>query len=191
MIYTDFNDIRSKYQVIYADPPWSYSAWAKHKHVAVANKYQVMSIQELKNLPVAEISEADSILLMWATYPNLPEALDLMKTWGYKYRTVAFTWVKQNIKSDSIFLGLGHYTRGNAEIVLLGKRGKGIPIQDSGVSQIIISRRREHSRKPDEARSKIESLFGEVSRIELFGRVECNGWDVWGNEVDKFEPLLG
>ena len=123
-----------------------------------------MSIDELCALPVAELAATDCVLFLWATFPQLPEALQLIKAWGFRYKTVAFVWLKRNRKSPSWFYGLGYWTRGNAEICLLATKGK--PKRKSaGVHQFIIAPIEQHSKKPDEARQKTP------------------GWDVWGNEV--------
>ena len=115
-----------------------------------------------------------------------------MKDWGFVYKTVAFVWVKQNKNSSGIFMGAGSYTRTNAEICLLGvsenTQAKDF-VKSHSVRQIVISPLREHSRKPDEVRDRIKQLVGpDNSCIELFAREGSTGWDVWGNEVDKFTP---
>lgn len=143
-----------------------------------------MSIDELCALPVAELAAKDCVLFLWATFPQLPEALQLIKAWGFHYKTVAFVWLKRNRKSPSWFYGLGYWTRGNAEICLLAIKGK--PKRKSaGVHQFIISPIEQHSKKPDEARQKILALMGDLPRVELFARQKTPGWDVWGNEVGK------
>ena len=101
-----------------------------------------------------------------------------------KYKTCAFTWVKQNKKSDSLFWGLGHWTRSNAELCLLAIKGKPKRIS-AKVHSVIMSKIREHSQKPDEARDRIVQLFGDVPRIELFARQKVDGWDSWGNEIES------
>ena len=106
----------------------------------------------------------------------------VMDAWGFTFKTVAFVWVKQCRKSDSIFTGMGYWTRANAEICLLATRGH--PKRAArDVKQVILSHIEEHSKKPDEARRRIEALMGDVPRIELFARQVTPGWDVWGNEV--------
>ena len=174
-----------KYQIIYADPPWKYGFWYQSENVKrnAADHYQVMSREELELLPIEKISDKDSILLMWIIYPCLEEGLNLMKVWGFKYKTVAFTWIKKNKKSNSWFVGLGNYTRANAEICLLGTKGRGLKRINHAVRQIIDSPIREHSQKPEEAKIRIVELFGNLPRIELFARQKTEGWDVWGNEV--------
>ena len=114
-------DYIEKYPIIYADPPWRYSA--KKVQGAVENHYPTMSIEELCALPVAELAAKDSALFMWATFPQLPEALRLIRAWGFTYKSVAFVWLKKNRKADSWFYGLGFWTRANAEICLLATKG--------------------------------------------------------------------
>ena len=106
-----------KYPIIYADPPWRYAQ--KGLQGAAENHYPTMSINELCALPVAELAAPDCALFLWATFPQLPEALRLIEAWGFTYKSVAFVWLKKNKKVDSWFYGLGFWTRGNAEICLL------------------------------------------------------------------------
>lgn len=169
-----------KYNIIYADPPWRYE---RSKVQGAAEKhYPTMSIKELCNLPVSELADKNCVLFLWATFPQLSEALQLIKAWGFQYKTIAFVWLKQNRKSPSWFYGLGYWTRGNAEICLLATKGKPKRISKS-VHQFIISPIERHSKKPDEAREKILELMGDIPRIELLARQTPPGWDVWGNEV--------
>lgn len=174
-----------KYQIIYADPPWSYQDKATAGARGASFKYPTQSKEWLQDLPVPSISANDSVLFLWVTMPLLNEGLELIKAWQFEYKTVAFTWVKRNKKSDSWFLGMGNWTRANAELCLLGKRGT-IKRIDASVSSIVDSRIQEHSRKPSVVRDKIVQLMGDVSRIELFAREQVNGWDSWGNEVQKY-----
>lgn len=141
-----------------------------------------MSIQELCALPVSEIAEKDCVLFLWATFPQLKEAMQLIEAWGFQYKTVAFVWLKTNRKSGTWFYGLGFWTRGNAEICLLATKGHP-KRQAKNVHQLIISPVEAHSKKSDIAREKITALMGDLSRIELFARKESPGWDIWGNEV--------
>ena len=176
-----------KYQAIYADPPWDYQqcrlSGSAKKH------YPTMRIEELCALPVAEIADRDCALFLWATFPQLPEALRLIQAWGFMYKTVAFVWLKQNRKALTWFYGLGFWTRSNAEICLLATKGH--PKRKSaGIHQLVICPVERHSKKPDEVREKIVALMGDVPRIELFARQQTQGWDVWGNEVENSTALL-
>ena len=168
------------YQIIYADPPWRYDQ--KGLHGAAEKHYSTMSLEDICKLPVGSISAKDSILFLWATFPQLPAALRVISAWGFKYKTVAFLWLKKNRKADSWFFGLGFWTRGNAEVCLLATRGHP-KRQSSKIHQFIISPIEAHSKKPDIVRDKIVELAGDVPRIELFARQTTPGWDVWGNEV--------
>lgn len=157
---------------------------------AADRHYPTMTMDELCALPVADLAARDSALFMWATFPKLPEALQLMKAWGFTYRSVAFVWLKKNKKADSWFQGLGFWTRGNAEICLLATRGHP-KRQAANIHQFIISPIESHSKKPDEAREKIVALMGDLPRVELFARQIPPGWDVWGNEVASTLPGFG
>lgn len=151
---------------------------------AAEKHYPTMNIQDLCALPVAELAAKDSVLFLWATFPQLKEALQLIEAWGFTYKSVAFVWLKQNKKALSWFYGLGFWTRGNAEICLLATKGK--PKRKSAsIHQFIISPIEQHSKKPDIARDKIISLMGDLPRIELFARQSTPGWDIWGNEIDS------
>ena len=143
-----------------------------------------MSIDELCALPVETLAEKDCLLFLWATFPQLPEALRLSRAWGFTFKTVAFVWLKLNKKSPTWFYGLGYWTRGNAEICLLAKRGKP-KRRSAGVHQFIISPVEEHSKKPAVTRDRVIELAGDLPRVELFARQKAPGWDVLGNEVDS------
>lgn len=169
-----------KYAVIYADPPWGYRNRASYG--AAEDHYRTMDLEAIKELPVGDIAAEHCVLFMWATFPLLPEALDAMRAWGFRYKTLGFLWVKLNRKSTSLFWGLGNWTRANPEICLLGIKGKPRRISAS-VHSVIVSTLERHSKKPDEVRRRIEHLMGDVPRIELFARQKTDGWDVWGDEV--------
>lgn len=175
-----------KYSVIYADPPWQYAQGGRG---AARNHYKTMSTQALCDMPISQICASDAVLFMWATFPNIKEALKVMEAWGFVYKTAAFVWVKQNKKAPTFFMGGGSYTRANAEVCLLGisKGSKASSmIASHSVRQIILSPVREHSQKPAEVRDRIRELMGgDQSYIELFARNTTPGWDVWGNEVNK------
>lgn len=175
-----------KYQIIYADPPWKYNLWsdkATGRGVAEGH-YEVMDLLDVATIPINEIADKDCVLFMWATFPVIPMALKLIKAWGFQYKTVAFTWVKKNKKSDSWFWGMGSWTRANAEICMIATRGAPHR-KNKGVHSVIDTPVREHSRKPDETRERILKLMGDLPRIELFARHKTEGWDVWGNEVES------
>jgi len=173
--------IHKKYQIIYADPPWSYND--KNCNGAVGKHYTTMRLQDICNLPIQEISDENCVLFLWATYPMYAEALEVMKSWGFEYKSIGFQWIKLNKKSLTPFFGLGRWTRGNTEPCLIATKGKPQRIAKN-VFQLIQSPIRGHSQKPDEAREKIVQLMGDLSRIELFARERVKNWDAWGNEVE-------
>jgi len=171
------------YQIIYADPPWSYNDKRNGKKMSggATNHYPTMSIEDIKWLPVPDLADQNCMLFLWATFPNLVEALDVIKHWGFTYKTLGFSWIKTN-KDGSPFFGIGYYTKSNCEVCLIGVKGKPIKVSDF-VSSVLISPREEHSKKPDVTREKIIQLCGDIPRVELFARQKTEGWDVWGNEV--------
>lgn len=173
-----------KYQIIYADPPWRFKVWCfgTGSGRSPDNYYPTMELGDICALAVKEIAAKDCILFLWTTFPKLEEAFKVINAWGFTYKTCAFVWAKQNLKSDDFFVGLGYWTRSNVEVCLLATKGAPKRINKS-VRQLIISHRRKHSRKPDEVRDRIVQLVGELPRIELFARQKVEGWDAWGNEV--------
>ena len=170
-----------KYKIIYADPPWSYKDKALAGNRGACCKYPVMSIDEIKNLPVKDIADDDCILFMWVTFPKLNECFEVIKEWGFEYKTNAFTWVKKYRNGDN-FMGMGRWTRANAEICLLATKGKPKRV-NAGVRQIIESVPEKHSKKPDIVRDKIVELCGDLPRLEMFARNKSVKWEKWGNEV--------
>lgn len=178
----DIYNTDKKYNIIYADPPWSYKDKALSGNRGACCKYDVMNIEDISNLPINKISDENCILFMWVTMPKLNECFRVIKKWGFEYKTCAFTWIKKNKKSDSLFWGMGSWTRANAELCLISTKGKP-KRQSAKIHSVIISKIREHSRKPDEVRDKIIELCGDLPKIELFARQQVEGWDCWGNEV--------
>jgi len=175
-----------KYQIIYADPPYKYRTWKDDTaHRWVGDKYDLMNLNELSSLPVNALASDNSALFLWVTMPFLPDGCELMKAWGFEYKTVAFTWVKTNKKSLGLFWGMGYYTRSNAELCLLGIKGNPLPRQSHSIHSIVMNSVLEHSQKPAIVRDKIVALFGDLPRIELFARRKVEGWDCWGNEVES------
>lgn len=175
-----------KYKAILADPPWSFKNYSKKGEGRNVNRhYSTMTLTDIKNLPVQKIAEDDCVLFMWTTGPLMDKAFDVISDWGFTYKTIGFTWIKENMKSPGLFMGGGYWTRSNAEICLLATTGKPKRI-NKDVRQAIISPRREHSRKPDEIRERIERLV-DGPYIELFARSGSTTWDVWGNETEKFK----
>lgn len=179
-----------RYSVIYADPPWAYrqcGATEKSRGSAVKH-YQTMTTREISALPVPSICGEGAACFLWATFPNIGEAIRVMGEWGFTYKTAAFVWVKKNRKNGGNFWGMGAYTRANAEVCLLGVSPgfrAGERVRSHRVHQIIEAPFEGHSRKPEEARRRIVELLGDVPRIELFARQRADGWDAWGNEAPE------
>jgi N6-adenosine-specific RNA methylase IME4 len=147
-----------------------------------------MSLEELKHIPVARWAAPDCVLFLWSCDPLLPEALDLIKAWGFEFKTIGYYWIKQNRKSPGLFTGLGYWTRACGELCLLATRGHP-KRQAKDVRRVLLAPRREHSRKPDEIIDRIERLV-EGPYLEMFARERRPGWDVFGNETDKFDQKV-
>ena len=174
----DIYNTNKKYNIIYADPPWSYRN-AGNIHATATSHYHTMNQNDIENLGeyIKRISDTNCMLFIWVTFPKLQEGLDTIKAWGFEYKTIGFNWIKKN-KNGSNFFGVGWYTKSNSEICLIGVKGKAIKASNS-ISQII----EEHSKKPDIVRNKIVEFVGDYPRIELFARQTADGWDCWGDEV--------
>ena len=171
-----------KYQVIYADPPWSYKDKASAGKRGASFKYPTMNLTDIKALPVANIADDNCILFLWITMPKLNEVMEVIESWGFTYKTCAFTWVKRNKIKPTWFMGMGRWTRANAELCLLATKGKPKRISASVLS-VVDDPIEKHSKKPNTVREKIVELCGDLPRIELFARQRVDGWDCWGNEV--------
>ena len=197
-----------KYSLIYADPAWEYGNTISNG--AASNHYGTMKLIDMKRLPVWELAAEDAVLAMWFTGTHTREAIELAEAWGFRVRTMkGFTWVKLNqlaeqhinkaLKSGCVedfydFLDIlntqtrmnsGNYTRANTEDLLIATRGKGLERISASVKQVIYSPLGEHSEKPAEARLRLEQLYGDVTRIELFSRCGAPGWDHWGNQAES------
>lgn len=179
-----------KYKIIYADPPWKYK-FGETSSRFVNKKYDVMDKQEICNLPINTIADDDCVLFLWVTNPKLDWAFDVIKSWGFEYKTVAFTWIKTNGNSNSLFWGMGYYTRSNPELCLLATKGNPLPRKSHKVHSVIQHKVLSHSEKPICVKHRIVELFGDVSRIELFARERIEGWDCYGNELsDTIQKIL-
>lgn len=193
------------YGVILADPPWRYEVWSgetavkrrngKGTNVAAAAHYQTMSMQQIASLPVKELAAENCVLFVWVTWPMLLQTLDIIKLWGFTYKTCAFDWTKAHAGQVELFhdelvgqMGMGYWTRANTEPCLLATRGRPKRLH-ADVRQSIISPRREHSRKPDGVHKRIERLVS-GPYCELFARQSRPNWDVWGNETTKFSEAV-
>jgi N6-adenosine-specific RNA methylase IME4 len=178
-----------RYGVILADPPWGFVNWSdKGIEKGAEKQYRCMdtnAIKELRHeLGLDFICLPDAALIMWATFPMLPDAFSVMEAWGFQYKTGG-AWGKTT-KHNKLAFGTGYIYRGAAEIWLLGVRGAP-HIKSRSIRNLIIAERREHSRKPDQMYEDIEALFN-GPYLELFARNKRReGWDKWGNEVGKFD----
>lgn len=176
------NFASTKYQVIYADPPWQYRDKASSGRRGVAYKYRTMSIEEIQSLPVYRIADDNCALFLWVTAPLMDVGIETLKRWGFAYKTVAFTWIKTT-KRDKLHWGMGNWTRANPEYVLLGIRGR-MKRVSAGVHSVVMAPIGRHSEKPAEVRERIVQLFGDVPRVELFARERVDGWEAIGDEID-------
>ncbi len=181
------------FEVLYTDNPWQYGD--KLVRGGAEHHYGTMSLAELCLLPVERLAAENSVIFMWATWPTLLDAFAVMKAWGFSYKNCGLTWVKTNkVATDTPFVGLGHWTRGNTEPCLLGVRGKPERV-GRDVQQVILDLQSgdglvvapigEHSAKPAEARDRILRLMGDVPAVELFARAPAPGWESWGNQVES------
>lgn len=174
-----------KYQVIYADPPWSYSNKKTGGNMisGAGCHYKTMYLEDIKAMPVQDLCEKDSVLFLWAVNPMLPDAIDVMKSWGFKYKTT-ITWRKV------MSLGMGFWWRGQTEFLLFGTRGKvkAFRMQEANILQIKVGK---HSSKPHEFRQMIERATKDMpNKLELFARSKWPGWHVFGNEVENSIQLV-
>ncbi|MFQ5985212.1 MAG: MT-A70 family methyltransferase [Alphaproteobacteria bacterium] len=182
-----------KYAVIYADPPWWFATYsAKGRGRCADAHFDCLGLDELLALPVETWAAKDSALFLWTTDPMLSQALEVIRAWGFKYKTVAFYWAKLNKAAPGLcfterdfFTGLGYWTRANAEQCLLATRGAP-KRRAKDVRRLLVAPRREHSRKPDAVYERIERLV-EGPYLELFARNTRPGWDNWGDEVGLFD----
>lgn len=162
------------YQIVYADPPWSY------RDKGIAGKRGAS--QHYACMTVPEISAANCLLAMWWVAPMPLEALRVVTAWGFKLTTMkGFTWHKRTKNGLSHF-GMGHWTRSNSEDCLFAVKGKPKRVSAS-VSQLIEAPRGRHSEKPAEVRDRLVRLMGDVRRVELFARNHAQGWDAWGQDL--------
>jgi N6-adenosine-specific RNA methylase IME4 len=188
-----------RYRVIYADPPWRFATYSdKGKGRSAEAHYDCLSLDDIKSFPVATWAAPNAVLLLWATDPLLPRALEVIHAWGFAYKTVGFYWVKLNksverrlsrdwplLAERDFFTGLGFWTRANPELCLLATRGQ--PRRSAGdVAKLLIAPRREHSRKPEETYLRIERLLP-GPYLELFARQRRPGWDGLGDQDGLFD----
>ena len=160
------------FPVLYADPPWRYEDAEPTR--AVENNYPTMSLDEIKRLDVPACD--DAVLFLWATSPKLEEALEVLKAWGFQYRT-CMVWVKDKI-------GMGYYARQRHELLLIGKRGNlPVPDPEDRPDSVVMAPRAGHSEKPEAFYEVIERMYPTCERVELFARHPRDGWAAWGNQA--------
>jgi N6-adenosine-specific RNA methylase IME4 len=181
-----------RYPIIYADPAWRWKNWSSAAAAVKGEKwgrangrapYDCMDTADICALPVSDIAAKDCVLFCWATYPKLPDALQVIAAWGFTFKTCAFTWVKENPSGVGYKFGLGYWTRGNCEVCLLATRGKPKRVSNT-VPQLVFAPVGEHSVKPAVVRERIVKLIGDLPRVELFARQHAEGWVAVGDHVD-------
>jgi len=202
-------DLGKKYSVALIDPPWEFKTWSdKGKGRSPENHYPVLDLAELKTLKVLDILEPDAAVFMWAIPPGIEQAFELVRAWNKRattkaseltFRTFGFFWVKTGkdpaaklAKAEALSLedingvlsmGLGYYTRANCEPCLLFVRGS-MPPASRGVKNTVIAERMAHSAKPTVFYERIEEMYPDAAKIEIFARSRRPGWDAIGNEID-------
>jgi len=174
-----------EYQIILADPPWDYQGQVQHngkggKDTGGAIKhYPTLTVAEMKTLPIGNLADKDCLLFMWSSSPHLDQAIELGKSWGFEWATVAFVWDKQKTNP-------GYYTLSSCELCLVFKKGKiPTPRGSRKERQLLSVLRGRHSEKPEEVRERIERMFPSQAKLELFARKKVEGWDSWGNEIES------
>lgn len=172
------------YGLIMADPPWQFKTRSSKGVTAkgAGGQYDLMTLEDIKRMPVADMADRDCVLWLWATNPMLPQAFEVMSAWGFTFKTAGH-WVKRT-KHGKLAFGTGYILRCAGEPFLIGTRGK--PKTSRSVRSVVEGPIREHSRKPDEAFIEAERLMPDTKRLELFSRQKRDGWDVWGNQTDLF-----
>lgn len=176
-----------KYDVILADPAWKFRTWnATNSAKSAAAHYDLMSLADIKAMPVARLAAPDCVLVCWGTQAQGGDLYDTVKAWGFEPKSLG-AWLKLSKTGEKLAFGTGYRYRSTTEFYLLGTRGN--PKQAvKNIRNAIIAPVREHSRKPDEMHEQLEAMFPEARKIELFARARRLGWDAWGNQTDKFAP---
>jgi N6-adenosine-specific RNA methylase IME4 len=174
---TETPRLEGKYKIIYADPPWKYGSDYQDKFGHARSHYSTMDQSELCDLPIKEVCMPDCVLFLWVTSPKLPEGLEVLRAWGFDYKT-SFVW-------DKIKHNYGNYNSVRHEFLLIGGIGSSTPdVKKLHDSVISIERTNKHSEKPEYFRSLIDKLYPKGDRIELFARKNIEGWSTWGSELE-------
>ena len=174
-----------KYEIIFCDPPWKFNNknTGGSMKSGASNKYKVMTLDEMKLLPISDIASDNCVLFMWWVGSQPQEAIDLVDAWGFSLKTMTgFVWVKRT-KLWKMFFGMGHWTRAGAECCLIATKGKPKRLSAS-IRSVIEAVSDVHSKKPNIFADKIVELCGDLPRLEMFARDKKNGWDTWGDEVE-------
>lgn len=187
------------FEIVLADPPWKFKGYRPDVPGSrdIERHYPTMNLAAIKALPVGDLAARDAHLWIWTTGPYLEKTFEVIRAWGFRYSGMGFTWIKLRRALDplqfrftatadtDLHVGMGYTTRKNAEFCLLARRGNARRV-DKAVREVILAPVREHSRKPEEARLRIERYAGDVRRADLFSREPRPGWESWGNEIHKF-----
>lgn len=172
------------FDVIVADPPWRFETWSDNgQRKGAAHQYDVMSLDDIKSLPVCNLAQRDAVLLLWATAPMLPDAIEVMRAWGFNYKS-EMVWRKITL-NHKVRMGTGYWCRSMHESILIGTIGK--PSKVRAFPSIFDGVAREHSRKPDEFFDIVDRHTAGLRRLELFSRQSRPGWETWGHERTKFD----
>jgi len=173
------------YDLILADNPWHFKTYGKTKANTPQSHYSTMTIQEMRDMPVKQMTAKNCVLFFWVVdwlSPSVSESI--VNAWGFTYRTKAWTWIKSTKSGMGFHVGRGYYTQSNPEDCWLCVKGS-MPVSDRGVLSIIYSPIQEHSRKPDAQYSMINKLYpNAANKLELFARRRQSGWDAFGNQVE-------
>ena len=172
-----------KYDVILADPPWKFATW-DGCNAKITRHYPTQCGAWIASLPVAEIAEKDCLLWLWATQAQLHQAIDMMRAWGFEFKS-AGAWAKRTRTDSSWQFGTGFLLRSSAEFFLLGTRGHPRSAAKN-IRNLIVAPVREHSRKPDQQYEILESMFPKASKVELFAERGRKGWTSWGTPTGRF-----
>ena len=181
--------VDKKYQIIYADPPWklTYVKETKRGFGVYDLPYPSMSDEEIISLSVKEVAAKDAILFLWLIDSRIPILCELMRAWGFEYKTIGFVWHKTSRDGSGQNPSIGHYTRKSCEFCFIGTRGRCLAKKhtQNQFQQYLPLAKTIHSEKPKVIRRMIVEMCGDLPRLELFARDRADGWDCWGNDVDS------